>query len=707
MRKDQWIWLPASRYPDSQRTVYSALTDTSQGNYTVAEFQKSYAFDRIVTGAHIRFSGDTACQLYVNGSAAGTGPASVGGDFIGNETVRGPFYAYETDLEPQSKTLLFFARVRMMPVQICEYSKGRGGFMLSALLTFDDGTQVEIGTDETWQCRKNAAYCAPDRYDGRLSPDEYAPAQAVLDVWNAETAPIPVRAEMTIQPGNGRVYLRPHESKTVFMPFDMIYAGFIALRADAQGEVRVRVTAQETDEAGSVTEIVLNHDDTYRGFTLISAGNLSATCENLSDHNALLRFELIETHYPTPEEARIFTSDAALNQVLQTCKHTLQICRQTHHLDSPRHCEPLACTGDYYIESLMTPFAFGDKRLSEFDVIRTAHLLEREDGRMFHTTYSLIWVAMLWDVYMLTGDDSLLSRCKTALDLLLKRFDSYVGENGLIETPPDYMFVDWIYVDGLSLHHPPKALGQTCLNMFYDMALRHAAKVYTQLHCASLSQDCVERSEALRCAINERLYDCEKGMYMMGLNTPTPKRLTGPWMPENTEKAYYLKHANILAAYTGVCDDKTAVSLIERIMSDEIEGDVQPYFLHYLLQAVNRLGLRDRYTLDILQAWKAPVAACPAGLVEGFVKPEPGYRFDHSHAWGGTPLYSLPTALLGLEIVEPGMRELRLKPSLLGLSEAHVELLTPYGRLTCDMKQGEPPRITAPEAIRVRIDETA
>ena len=30
-----------------------------------------------------------------------------------------------------------------------------------------------------------------------------------------------------------------------------------------------------------------------------------------------------------------------------------------------------------------------------------------------------------------------------------------------------YMFVDWIEIDGLSLHHPPKALGQTCLNLFY------------------------------------------------------------------------------------------------------------------------------------------------------------------------------------------------------------------------------------------------
>ena len=32
-----------------------------------------------------------------------------------------------------------------------------------------------------------------------------------------------------------------------------------------------------------------------------------------------------------------------------------------------------------------------------------------------------------------------------ALRLLLKRFSGYLGSNDLLETPPDYMFVDWIF----------------------------------------------------------------------------------------------------------------------------------------------------------------------------------------------------------------------------------------------------------------------
>ena len=120
-----------------------------------------------------------------------------------------------------------------------------------------------------------------------------------------------------------------------------------------------------------------------------------------------------------------------------------------------------------------------------------------------------------------------------------------------------------------------------------------------------------------------------------------------------------------------------------------------------MLEAVFRLGLRKKYTLKICSRWKAPVQHCPKGLVEGFVAPEPTYPFDHSHAWGGTPLFSLPKALMGLEIRKPGMREISLSPALLGLSHASAALLTPFGKVVCEMKAGEPARITHPEQVRV------
>ena len=172
IQREKWIWLPEDRYPHSQTTSYSALAENIQRNYVVAEFLKEYAFPLKVISARIRFSADTAVQLFLNGSIIGTGPASVGGDFIGNETARDNYYASELELTPDTDRLVFFARVQMGPVQICEYSKGHGGFMLSAVFVMEDGTEQTVSTDESWLVRENRAFAAPRSFfDGDKAGD--------------------------------------------------------------------------------------------------------------------------------------------------------------------------------------------------------------------------------------------------------------------------------------------------------------------------------------------------------------------------------------------------------------------------------------------------------------------------------------------------------------------------------------------------------
>ena len=155
-----------------------------------------------------------------------------------------------------------------------------------------------------------------------------------------------------------------------------------------------------------------------------------------------------------------------------------------------------------------------------------------------------------------------------------------------------------------------------------------------------------------------------------------------------------------LAAYFGIMDKADCRAILEKIMTDDTLGEVQPYFAHFLLEAIYRNDLRDAYTLQILEAWKAPVKECPYGLAEGFIKPEPTYSFDHSHAWGGTPLYSMPKALTGLEILEAGYKKISLNPSLLGLENAVTEIPTPYGMITVT-QQGSAVKYDIPEGIEV------
>ncbi|MBO5212653.1 MAG: hypothetical protein J6B60_03845 [Clostridia bacterium] len=697
----KWIWLPREKYPARQSTKYSAFIAGGE-TYTVAEFKKEYIFEKSVEKIDIYVSADTSFVLYLNNEAIATGPVCVGGDFMGNEAPPEKFYTSRVTIYPKTEKISFFARVRMMPEKLCEYSKGCGGFMLFGETVLENGEKIDIATDESWLVRYNGSYTRANTYDQRISPDEYVNAKTVEDIWKATVAPIPVRTEKTYT--FPTITVKAGEKTDIKNELDMIYAGYACIKAKAKGEVCVNLCLKEIPcDRGSWESATFMDDGEYRGINLHSVGEIEGNIENKSSSDAEIEISVITTCYPVYKEAKTVTDDSELNKVLDVCRHTLKYCRQTHHLDSPRHCEPLACMGDYYIESLMTAFSFGDMSLAEFDIKRISDRLESTNGRLFHTTYSLIFVKMIYDIYNITNNINMLKESAHGINLIFDRFESYIGETGLIETPPDYMFIDWIYIDEISMHHPPKALGQTCLNMFYYGALESAEHIYNIIGSKARAEKCALMKEKIKNAINTHLYDKEKRCYFEGLNTETPEEMLYQYLPANVEKRYYLKHSNILAAYFGICDNELAIELIDRIMSDDIKGDYQPYFAHYLLEAINRCSLREKYTLKLIDKWKAPVRECQKGLVEGFIPPEPTYNFDHSHAWGGTPLYSLPKALLGLEIIEAGYKKIKLSPSLLGLSYARVELPTPYGDILCEMHKGKKPNITVPKEITVDV----
>lgn len=705
---EKWIWLDEKKYPEYQTTcLYKGFQEFVGGsNFTVAEFQKEYCFEEEAVEVQLRFSGDTAFELYLNQNFLAAGPVNVGGDFLFNDEVRSKHYASELTVYPNQKKLHFFARVKMMPVALNEYSHGRGGFMLWAKVRLKNGRIRYLTTDTTWLGRRNHAYIDSYTYDQGRNTDGFTNARRVDNIWHAETAPIKLCKEQKLYPIEDRkIIVKLGESKKIRLEFEKICGGFVCVDVKAQGKVKLDLTVMETETILNkfYYDLTFEKEDHYRGLQLNSIGLYSATIENHSTEEAELEFFMIGTHYPVEQEAKTITSDKDLNLVLDVCRHTLKYCRQMIHLDSPQHCEPLACTGDYYIESLMTAMSFGDMSLAEFDILRTAELLRMHDGRMYYATYSMIWVLMLWDVYMLTAHESLLEECEDALSLLLERFETYIGENGLIETPPDFMFVDWIYLDNISMFHPPKALGQTCLCAFYYGALKAAEKIYEVLGETAESTHCIQKAEKLRAAMNELLYDPEKGLYFEGLNTPVPEELLYEHMPQNVEKRYYLQHSNILCTCFGVCDDETAEKILKQVVEGKELGDCQPYFKHFLLEAIYNHSLCEKYTLKVVEEWKAPIKECPKGLVEGFVKPEPAYSFDHSHAWGGTPLYSVPKALLGLEILEPGYRRISISPKLLGLESAHIEVPTPYGMMRFELQKGKCMQMEIPKEIQVEM----
>ena len=696
-----WIWLDEKYYPEYQNNLFNTLYDCDNkeiNKYGVADFSKTFGFGKQIKSAKIRISADNEYILFINNEFKGIGPALPGGDFLC--TGKAPkHYAdvYEFEFNGIDK-LEIFAKVRLQPEMCCDYSRGHGGLYLSGTVCFEDGSTEKIETDSSWFASPDKCYNGFGCYDiGLRERSITAYACETEDIWNLVDSHIPPRTFNKVL--EKKVWVGAGKTETFEFELDKIYGVYPVVEGYCMSTVTLKMCElkgqSETEE-----RIVFDYPGgEYYSFRMHSAGTVTLIVENTDDTEASVTLSLIAPWYPIENEGTFETSNAGLNKVYDVCKHTLKICRQSIHLDSTKHQELLACTGDYNIESLMTMFCFGDMRLAEFDLMRTADWLVMNDGVMFHTTYSLIWVQMLRDVYMITGRKEVLIYCENALAKLLKRFETYKDGGEIIENPPDFMFVDWTVIDGFSMHHPPKALGQTVLNAFYYNALLNASEVYSFLGKNDISEEINIKAENFRSEFNAIFFDEEKQLYFDGLGTPCGGGKH--YHPANVNKKYFSKYPNILASLFGLADAELAKNILERIVFDDALQDIQPYFMHYLLNAIRKYDMFDKYGMKLLERWIPVVEECDKGLAEGWIAPEESYSFDHSHAWGGTPAYQMPMAMTGLEILEPGMKKLKFTPKLYGLEYAKISFPTEYGMIEVNLHKDKKSVINAPECIKI------
>ncbi len=702
-----WIWLDDKIYPRFQHNRYNTLFDCSnkdddQFNYCVTEFFTSYKYDKKIKSFNFRVSADNCYILHINKELIGIGPALAGGDFLCVGTAP-KHYAdrYNLDFSSDSvNEIEIESKVRLQPEMCCDYSKGHGGFFLSGIVTFEDGTTEKIETDSTWRAKRDECYNDFRSYDSSLREKPFYvsfKAIEVKDIWNLEDSYIPPRTFNKIF--EKEIEVSVGKTETFEFELDKIYGVYPVLSSYGICDIILK-TCELKGQNEAEENIVFDYTfGDYFSFRMHSAGMVKLIIKNTDDIEIKVKLSLIAPWYPIEKEGTFVTSNEGLNKVYDVCKHTLKICRQSIHLDSTKHQELLACTGDYNIESLMTLFCFGDMRLAEFDLMRTADWLYANDGVMFHTTYSLIWVQMLHDIYMIMGRKSILFYCKDALSKLLERFDTYKDAKGIIYNPPDFMFVDWTVIDGFSMHHPPKALGQTVLNAFYYNALINAIKIYSYIDENNLAEELKIKAERFKTEFNRTFFDKEKKLYFDGLGTPYGGEKH--YLPANVDKKYFSKYPNILASLYGLADEELAKDILDRIIFDESLQDIQPYFMHYLLDAVRKYNMFDKYGMKLLERWIPVVEECDKGLAEGWISPEEGYSFDHSHAWGGTPAYQMPMALTGLEILEPGMKKLKFTPNLYGLDYAHIIIPTEFGDIVFNAEKGKKTVINGPSEIEI------
>ena len=235
------------------------------------------------------------------------------------------------------------------------------------------------------------------------------------------------------------------------------------------------------------------------------------------------------------------------------------------------------------------------------------------------------------------------------------------------------MFMDWVPVGKYNLHHPPKAMGQAYLTAMYYNALLQGEQLLRLCGKETQSSYWKQKAVQLKEAFHRNFWREERGLYCDGLPGNEPS--DDIWLPDNLSKTFFSQHTNTLAELYGLAPKEYHQALMTQVISDDTLIQAQPYFMHFVLNALAEFGLFEKYGLEQIRRWRALLEECPGSLKEVWY----GFDCDYSHAWSGTPTYQLPARVLGVRPTKPGMTQIKIDPWLGDLTWAKGSVPTPYG----------------------------
>ena len=137
---------------------------------------------------------------------------------------------------------------------------------------------------------------------------------------------------------------------------------------------------------------------------------------------------------------------------------------------------------------------------------------------------------------------------------------------------------------------------------------------------------------------------------------------------------------------------------MEKVLSEKDLTQCTFYFRYYLVRAVDKVGLGDRY-VEMLQPWRDMLKM---GLTTFAENPEPT-RSD-CHAWSASPNYDLLATVCGIIPAEPGFKSVKIEPHLGPLTWVEGKMPHPLGEIQVRFersgKTGVKADITLPQGLK-------
>ncbi|MBE7046812.1 MAG: alpha-L-rhamnosidase [Ruminococcaceae bacterium] len=375
--------------------------------------------------------------------------------------------------------------------------------------------------------------------------------------------------------------------------------------------------------------------------------------------------------------------DEMLNKVWQTAVYTVYLNMQEYLYDGIKR-DRLVWAGDMYPEVKTILCAFGDNGV----IKKTLDYAKNECNESLWMnkipSYTLWWIKIHRDLYYYSGDIKYLKEQEIFIEKVFEKVKSCISDSG--EVSFDRYFTDWSTEGTEDIY----LSFRSCLMM----GICAIEDVFTVLK-------------------NEKAKECNE-----------LKNRVKKIIPE----CYGSKQAAGMSAFSGLCDPKKVNDEILSI--DPLKG-LSAFYGYFVLMA-RAMADDTEGSLDLIRNyWGKMIEFGATTFWEDFdvewtenaspiteVIPEGkkdihgdfgrfcyvGFRHSLCHGWSSGPAPFMTEYILGIKIIEPGCKEIKIQPNLGGLSYAKGTVPTPYGEIKVSHKIVDGKIITevsAPDEIKV------
>jgi len=685
-----WIWLNESRFKEYQETQIDWKNNPSYNGHYKALFRKSFDLTELPDQVIMSITADVSFRIFINGAFIAQGPANIGNDYEDGVPPKHWFYnTHNVKKYLNLGTNCIAVEVLSHSKEISETSSGQG--ML--ICDLEDGKNTKIvATDTSWKCNIDTSFVVNGGYinsnfeitnwfTNAFDDSGWANAYIKNIPKNGYlvNSKIPVPFRYPVRPK--RVWLLQNEPaitdyysavfnkefhKTEFtLDYGRNITAYYGFEIMAHKNDTLKINPFEKKYASQNRALIFVCKE---GINVFNAPFLSVfryLKVKVESQKGLIIKDIRTdfSSYPVNYVGSFSCSDHNLTELWDITRWTTQLCMNDMFYDSPKHQEPIACTGDYLIESLTNYYSFGDAWLTRQTLVKTALILEKNKYDMFHTSYSLLWVQMLNQYYQYTGDIQLVKELLPHVNKLNQLFESYLDSDYLVSNAPDYMFMDWIKIDKFDAHHPPAVIGMGYMTAFYYKSLLDAAYLNSLVGLPSVRDKNLELAQKIKLAMNNLLWDKDKKLYKDGIPFRSKKE-NRYFFPKDSNIVTYSPHVNTLAVLYNIAPENQQSGILNYIVNQK-KIDLQPYFMFFVLSAVEHAGQFNSLGLELMKKWEHGINRETYTLKENWQDlTETGYDGDYSHAWGGSPLYFMSRNILGVKPAIPGYKEIEIIPFL-------------------------------------------